>query len=333
MAYELFMDGWDRGGPGRMWAAHSGASLVVNPTQGRRGTPCLEREYGPATNDWLRSVLFTPAAKCTLGLAIYLTGNEQSIELRLGHNWGRQIALKISDFGLYSIIDGAGTTLWNSLDLLQLNAWHHLELAVFCDAAGTFELRVNGKFKAFGDADTQAINGSLINSVYMGWDGVGSTGCYIDDLLFAYGDELRFFGDCRVDTLSLTANATPQEWLVNQAGAPEPDAFSVLNQDEGSIYAAAADKTSRFVVGDIAHLPYRVHGVQVVTRAGKTDAGTATMKLQVESGQTIDESESIALTTSKLTYWNGLTLNPDTNLPWNLASINAAKVGIRSEAL
>lgn len=331
MAYEVFMDGWDRGtDPGRMWVAYSG-SLLVNPDQGRRGTPCLERPYGPASDDWLRSVLFTPSAKCTLGLAIYLTGGEQSLELRLGHNWGRQLSVKIFDFGLYSIIDGVGTELWTSTDTLPLNSWQHLEFAVFCDAAGSYELRVNGVVKVYAPThDTQSIAGSLINSVYIGWDGYGDTGCLIDDLFFLYGDELRFIGDCRVDTLPLTADSTPQEWLVN----PDTEsAWSALNQDANSIYALAGDKESRFVVDNLTHQAYHVYGVQVVTRAGKTDAGVASLYLQTQVGTTVAESEEIGLTTSKLTYWDSHAKNPDGDTWWDLSKVNALKVGVRSGAL
>lgn len=335
MTYSVFMDGWDRGDdPGRMWVAYSGTGVIVNPTDGRRETPCLEREYGPATDDWMRSVLFPPSAKCTLGMAVYLTGGEQSIELRLARNWARQIAVKISDYGLYSIIDGAGTEIWSSSDTLPLYSWQHIEFAVFCDAAGSYELRVNGITKAYeATYDTQSISGQLINSIYIGWAGTGDTGCRIDDLFFLYGDELKFVGDCRVDTLPLVANSTPQEWGVNQADAPTGDAFDVLNQDAGSIYAIANDSESRFAVDDLTHMAYYVYGVQVVTRAGKTDAGTASMVLQVISGTTVDESEDIGLTTSKLTYWNSLPKNPNGDVNWNLSSVNAVEVGVRSVEL
>lgn len=335
MAYELFMDGWDRGDdPGRMWVAYAGAAVVVNPTEGRRDTPCLEREYGPATDDWIRSVLFTPSAKCTLGMAVYLTGGEQSIELRMAHNWGRQIAVKISDYGLYSIIDGAGTEVWTSSDTLPLYSWQHIEFAVFCDATGSYELRVNGIVKAYDAShDTQSISGQLINSIYIGWAGTGDTGCRIDDLFFLHGDELKFIGDCRVDTLPLDANSTPQEWGRNPAETAAEDAYTLLNQDAGSIYAIANDAESRFSVEDLSHMAYYVYGVQVVARAGKTDAGSASMVLQVISDATIDESEEIGLTTSKLTYWNSLPKNPDGDVAWNLTSVNAAEVGVRSVAL
>lgn len=333
MAYSVFMDGWDRGEVGRMWLAHT-AGVVLNETQGRRDTGCLEREYGAATDDWIRSVLFTPSAKCMLGMAVYLTGGEQSIELRMAHNWGRQIAVKISDYGLYSIIDGAGTEIWTSTDTLALYAWQHIELAVFCNATGSYELRVNGITKTYvTGVDTQSVGTSLINSVYIGWAGTGDTGCRIDDLFFLYGDELKFVGDCRVDTLRLDANSTPQEWGVNQGDAPTGDAFAVLNQDAGSIYAIAQDAESRFSVDDLTHMAYYVYGVQVVARAGKTDAGTASMVLQVISSTTVEESEEIGLTTSKLTYWNSLAKNPSGGVSWDLASVNAAKVGVRSVAL
>jgi hypothetical protein len=335
MAYDVFMVGWDRGDdPGRMWVAYSGTAVVVNPTEGRRGTPCLERVYGPATDDWIRSVLFTPSPKCTMAMAIYLTGGEQSIELRMAYNWGRQIAVKIGDFGLYSVIDGSGVSLWDSSDTLPLNAWVHIEFAVFCDAAGSYELRVNGVTKAYDAThDTQAIGGSLINSIYIGWDGPGDTGCFIEDLFFLYGDELKFLGDCRVDTLPLVANATPQGWGLNPVETAAEDAYTLLNQDAGSIYAIANDSESIFEVDNLTHAAYYVYAVQVVARAGKTDAGTATMVLELESGPEIAESEQIGLTTSKLTYWESWAKNPDGDSAWNLSSVNSANVGVKSVAL
>lgn len=332
MAYEIFMDGWDRGSdPGRMWVAYSGSAVVINPTNGRRGTPCLERQYGPASGDWMRSVLFTPAPKCTLALAIYLTGGEQSIELRMGHNWTCQMAVKISDYGVYSVVDGTGAAVWESSDTLPLNSWQHIEFAVFCDAAGSYELRVNGVTKAYDPSrDTQSVPGSLINSIYIGWPGVGDTGCYIDDLFFLYGDELRFLGDCRVDTLPLTADATPQEWQVNP---DTEEAWAALNQDANSIYSLAGDKESRFAVANLTHQAHYVYGVQVVTRAGKTDAGVASLYLQTESGAEVHESPEIGLTTSKLTYWESMVKNPDGPVNWALSTVNSLKIGVRSGAL
>jgi hypothetical protein len=333
MAYQVWMEGWDRGDVGRQWVAYQGSALVINPTEGRRDTPCLEREYGPASDDWIRSPLF-PAAPCTtLAFALYLTGNEQSIEFRLGYNWSRQIALKISNFGLFSLIDGAGTEYWASTTTLALNAWNFIELAVLCSATGSYELRVNGITAVYHiDVDTQYISGQTINSIYIGWDGPGDTGCRIDDLHFIYGSELAFFGDSRVDTLPLIANSDPVEWLPNPTGTPTADIYSLLNQDAGTINAVAVDQLAMFSPEELSSGAFFIWGVQVVSRAGKTDAGAAAMTLALRHDDTLAESDPIGLTTSKLTYWQTYQKNPITELDWNLAQIVNLEIGVKSVA-
>ena len=332
MAYQVFMDGWDRGDdPGLMWVAYAGEAVIINPTEGRHDSPCLEREYGPATDDWLRSTLFQSASCVTIGFAIYPLGGEQSIEFRLAFNWNRQLAFKVTDYGAMQIMDGAGDAIWYSSTTLPINAWSYVEFAVLCAASGSYELRINGKQIAYkADTDTQYIGGQTINSVFIGWAGAGDTGCRIDDLYICHGDELKFFGDSRVDTLSLIANAEPQEWFPNPSSTPAEDVYTLLNQDEGTINSVSADAVSMFLPEALSSGATYIWGVQIVTRAGKTDAGDARISLQLRNGDTLIDGEEIGLSTSKLTYWQCYAQNPVTEANWTPVEVVNTDIGVKA---
>jgi hypothetical protein len=332
MAYSVFMDGWDRGPVGRMWQVHT-EGLTVNAAGGRHDSACLEREYGPATDDWIRSTLFTPAPCVTLGFAIYLPSGLNNMEFRLARNWERQIALTIGDYGLYGLIDGGGDEIWSCLTALPLDSWHYIEFGVLCDPLGSYELRVNGSTVIYEtDVDTQWLSGQVMNSVYIGWGGTTSSGAKIDDLYIAYGDELKFFGDSRVDTLPLIANKEPQDWFPNPAATPAEDVYQLLNQDEGTINAITADDVSMFLPEALSSGAYWIWGVQIVARAGKTDPGDASIALELRYADDLVDGAAIPLSTSKLTYWQGYAINPVTETPWTPAQVVNIDIGVKSIA-
>lgn len=331
MTYAVFMDGWDRGTVARMWSSQVG--LTVNETAGRRETRCLERVYGPATDDWLRSVIFSASSCVTLGFALYIPSGQQSLEIRLGYNWDRQISLVISNFGLHWLINAGGSTLWNGGEALTLDDWNYIELIVFCDPAGSYELRVNSDVRAYVDnTNTQGISGQLINSLYFSWAGAGNTGCLIDDLYFAYGDELVAFGDSRVDTLPLVANRTPQQWAPNPS-TPTADIYTLLNQEEGSINAVSTGQLAMYKPANLEIGVNRVWATQTVTRAGKTDAGTARIQIEFREGTTLVDGPEFGLSTSRKTYWQGYAKNPVTDAAWTVADVNNAEIGVKAGTL
>lgn len=331
MAYSLFMDGFNRDSlGGGKWAAWG--DCVINTTHPRFGSGCLERPYG-AGGSALRTRLFPASSHVVLGFAVLLTGEAQNIVVRLGPNWAAQAYLHITDFGIVTLYKGDGTWLWQASVDFYSGAWNFVEFGLHCAAVGSYEVRVNGNpdGSVITGVDTQYIAGQTINSAYFGWDGPGDTGCLIDDVYITYGDEIKFLGDCRVDTYALNADTTPQEWVPDTAVAPGAN-HTLLNQDAGAIFAADAGDISLFGLEPPGAVNI-IHGVQLCCVASKADAGDGIINLIAQPAATPYHGADIHLSTSPITYRQAYVTSPETSAPWTPSELDALQIGVRATQL
>lgn len=333
MAYQIFIDGFDRSGLSK-WSSHDG--FIINSVDSRReGSLYAERLYGPSSNtDILKSRLFTSSTYATIGFALNLTGIEQAIRIVLGHNWNPQVYLQIEDNGFYYLYNGSGDLIWSCSSEILINNWNHLEYGVFCNESGRYEIRLNGSTVVEDFANTRNIANSTINSAHIEFFGSGNTGIQIDDLHIVYGDELKLFGDCRVDVLNLTENSIPQQWVpvvANTESFPTANNYQILNKDiDGFLITSEFNTTAIFEANNINHRPYQIFGVQVVGNLSKSDAGTALVTLELETGGSRYSGQQITLSSTDTTYWYSTEKNPKSNTAWNSQSVKAMKVGVKS---
>lgn len=328
MAYELFIDGFDHYATadiGKKW--FSAYACGISPNTGRRNGGCLD----VAWNGVLASFNFTPSSKVVTGFALYVPLNPSA---------GLRIFFRYNDINqcyfllphgswLWQAVGAAGTVVASATNTMVFGAWNYIEAAVHHDDAGTLELRINGSTLLSGipltNADTKATAGASINNIYLDrYVNYGFTGFKIDDLYITYGDEIKFLGDSRVDTLTLTADSSPQDWVPDTGNAWER-----LNQDAGYISANTANATSIFAANNISHNPSIIHGVQINGLAYKSDAGNREAAMVLKSGANTSVGASLALSTDTLLIRNPHIVDPNTGAAFTKAAVNAMEVGVK----
>lgn len=330
MAYQVFIDGFDRTPFLSKWHSYSGVSH--NLTSGRRDTPCVERSLGTGSGDYLRTRTFSESTYAAVGFAFNLLGEEQNIRIELGKEWVPQSYVHITNLGLYSIYNGSGELIWVASEEFLLDTWNYLEFGVKCASDGFFEIRLNGQTVSNTSANTISVIGSGVDTLNISFPGEGIKGMLMDDLYVSYGSELRFFGDCRVDTYDLTANSTPMQWTpdANNTSIPPDQIYTLLNQEANSIISINENTEALFEANNIIHRPYRIHSVQVVGDVKKSDAGTAIFSLEMKSQGQTHYGTQIALPSSRTTYWFTQNLEPTSSSIWNMTSVNNLKVGVKA---
>lgn len=321
MAYELFIDGFDHYNDASIlvlkWPYRYGA--LVSSGNGRRGTNALTL-YSPGF--YLGRPVSTSAKGVIAAAVKFTTPNRTYFSVYDGST--RQIYLLLtSDQRLQVAMES--TVLATSTNVISLNTYYYVEFGFHINNSGSFEVRVNGSSSGWipsTNSDTQRSGNASFNAFYFG-DGEG----YYDDVYCTFGDEIKFLGDSRVDTLALTANSTPQDWTPDTGNAWER-----LNQDAGYISSGTVDAVSLFAAGDISHNPSTIHGIQLNGHAYKSDAGSREAALVLKSGATTDVGDSVALSTNTLLIREPYIVDPNTGSAFTKSNLNAIEVGVKVAA-
>jgi hypothetical protein len=226
----------------------------------------------------------------------------------------------------------AAVLLATSANALTLDAWQHIELAVYLNNSGTLELRVNGSSVAgipSTNADTNytgVCNGFSLGSPPLGgsagqqYYGLGN----FDDFRVTYGDELLQLGDRRIDYMALTANDTQQDWTVSSGNA-----WEALNGNGENIQSDTLNDISRFVLADLSHAPLSIDTVQLIAEAQKSDSGDRAIALLAKSDTTESVGADLYLSQSVATKTAEFQTDPDTAAAWTEGGLNAMIVGVK----
>lgn len=213
------------------------------------------------------------------------------------------------------------------------NTWHFLEMELVL-GAGTA-----GRFRMLKDGD------EIINLV-----GINTKGSPTDDdlgrvLLQANGDPFStpagvdfddFFvkyndataiGGVKAKLQTMTADNLAQ--FARLSGASNSAMINEVSADSDTSYnySNTVGHKDIFEMQDITETPTKIHAVQVSIAARKDDAGDRTIRPILVQGATtnvgIDHYETTDYTWNRQ-IWE---LNPNGNIPWTKADINAMKVG------
>ena len=334
MAYELFVDSFDTGVSAERWSLFQGnitpSITIPSVGNGRHGS-ASGRISGMFPNGFggFRSRYVTASTHLVVGAAVrrnlstnlallgFLSTATGGPDVRLGSN------------GLLQYYRGSGPVVTTDFAVAH-GAWYYLELGVVIGASGSLEIRVNKTpVVSVSGIDTRpAGSATTCNAAQMymaGGNPIGSVD--FEDFYIAYGDELKWLGDIRVDELPLTGNATPQDWTPDSGSAWER-----LNTDAGYITGTDVGDASLFDIASFTPATINIHAVQLTGKARKTDTGSKSIALQVKSGSTIDVGPDLALSDTTLAYTSTFEQDPGTGAAWTDSALNALKVGVKVTA-
>lgn len=267
MAYELFIDGFDHYDTANItkkWQSNYNGNITAGV--GRRSTGAL-RLATNANGATLISQALTPYRYITIGFALYVpTGASGPFQVYIYSGTTTQFRfLLTSTFLQWEAYRVGATAAAISDKSMPFDVWQYIEIGVDLSDTGSYELRVNGSSSGWlpkTDYDTLVTAGGKATAFSLGRPGGAITAdVYVDDLYAVVGDEIKFLGDSRVDTLRLTDNFTPQDW--DPTFYATPDVSLLLN-------ANAADGSTTFTdSSSYAYTPVGAGNAKISTEQSK----------------------------------------------------------------
>lgn len=222
-------------------------------------------------------------------------------------------------------------------NLVTVANWQHIEF--YCNkgngtTTGYMEARLNGNviLTASGLALGATSYNKWISLNYGG--GSGSWSLQLDD--FIMWDTTgtvnnSFLGDRRCLTSFPTSNGATQNWGFSGGATAWQSINSVGPSAVNYIEGINSGDASEFQKNALTLLATGVAGIRVVASALKTDAGAASFRLGMKSVATAVMGSSITPGTTSQYYDSILELDPNGNIPWTKASVEAALVRIAKD--
>lgn len=227
-----------------------------------------------------------------------------------------------------------GTLVGTSISALTASGWHHLEVkAVISETLGSIEVRLNGEtiFVAT-DLNTGTAEISQFAFLVRSSSFASATNTYIDDLVLwddQGGINDDFIGPVRVYTVFPDGDISPSDWTpvgaaTNSAAidesAPDGDTSYTQGDTEGDTFQV----TLPTLPGDIG----LINAVQVVNMSRVSEAGAAQIQVSVESGAESEQGSLHTLTTAYTYRGDVFQVNPDGDIPWTRATLEAAIIQV-----
>jgi hypothetical protein len=237
--------------------------------------------------------------------------------------------------GTLQLYRGGSSTLLAAATMgVAQGVWHHIEMkATIADSGGTCEVRLNGVTVITYTGDTRNSTSGTAGVDRVAFGTVGSTlaagglwdDIYVLDTTGAAAN--NFLGDVRINQLLPTSDSSVQ--FTRSTGASN---FSCVdegkhNTDTDYVESSTVGHIDRYGFADLPASATSVHGVQAVTWAKKTDAGTRTLRNIIYSGSGSAAGTTIGLTTTYAAITSVASVDPDTGTAWTPTTANAATAG------
>lgn len=277
----------------------------------------------------------TPCQRFIFGLARYVNTIASHDLFWLSDDIGTtHIIFAKSEYDLI-VRHGNGSTLITAANFFLLNAFTYIEADITIDdTAGAVSLYKNGaQIAAVGPIDTRNGGNPWINRITFHAPYISSVidNIYDDWYLIdpSSGSTTAPLYDARIECLMPVADTAQKDWTPN-GGTNNYSRVAEANADGDSTYVT--DSTPGHVdLYDLAALggaPSHIAAVKLFTLARKDDAGLRQIRNTVKSGPVVAAGHTSSLGTSYAYTTDLLELNPDGNVPWTVAAINALQSGV-----
>lgn len=280
--------------------------------------------------------------RATVGTAwsVYLPGLPSSNSARPWLQFRRQdnstiITVYINTDGTLSCYFNdavSGSLIGTSTASLTASGWHHLEAkCVVSETLGSIEVKLNGEtIYVATDLDTGTDEVAQV-AWGTGYSNNGSP-YYLDDVVIwdSEGDNnMDFLGPVRVYTFYPENDVSPVDWTANGAStiaqcidetAPDGDTTYTQGSNEGDVFQVTLPE----LPDDIG----LINAVQINNMSKISEAGIAQIEVgMISNGQ--EETGTGHILTTAYTYRSDVfQVNPDGNIPWLRAALEAAVVKV-----
>lgn len=317
------------------WQVYAGVSLIA----GRFAERAFRLDGAGGGVRICRSI--TPTDRHSIGLALRINGFVRPSNMGAGFYQGstlannptnRQVGWCVDVEGRIIIYRGASTILWQSdPGVLPNNVWTYIGFsAVIHPSAGSVSLTVKGEqLIELTGINTRGLANDNINSVNIGMGVLASTSPMdVDDIYF--DDEyLSAAPERRVETLRASGDIASSGFTASAGatltGVIDETLLDTTDWMAGSLPGDFAE----FSLVNLGNIPTVIDGVQAMGFASKTDAATRAVNYGIRSNGVDAFGSDIYLGSSVEQGWSNYLLNPDGNVAWNAAAVNALNLRTR----
>jgi hypothetical protein len=241
--------------------------------------------------------------------------------------------------GFFKAIVHNGATLATSSPAISVAGWHWLDIHVkISPTVGLVEIWAdNIQIINITGVNTSASGGSLVGGIALGSEnsdtGHTPSGTTYDDLAVinvnGLGANNSRLGDCRIQTRVAASDAGPNNGTPSTAGAH----YLMVNEPQWSptntvTLSNVTGQEEAYGITPLLVNTGTIYAVQPVFWAEKSDAGAATIELSVRSGASTASGPPTALTTTYAVFASIVENNPNGNIPWTAATVNACAIGL-----
>lgn len=301
-------------------------SPVISTDYGRNGTNGIKIIASPTFTYGLSD---EDQATYIVGFAFYTEESDVHTLIRFMSGTDIQFTLTIESgtikvYRRYTELGSVGGA-WS------LNTWHYLELKVFINDTGSYEVHIDGiNVLSDSSVDTQYYS-PIANSIQFGAD---NGGLYMDDLYIcddAGNYNKDFLGDIRVVALAPNAAGDLSQWTPTSG-----DNYTCVdeippNDDTDYVYTSGTGNDDLYNLASVGILG-TVLGVQGNVYARKDDAGSGTVKLLCKSDGVTSSGTEQGIADTYLFYSEVWERDPSDDGAWDIATVDTAQLGIRLES-
>lgn len=220
-------------------------------------------------------------------------------------------------------------------DVVRMNEWFYIEFKAVIDAAGSYEVRVNGATVITGSGNTV---GSITPAglSFIRFQAAASSVYRICDLYaldLTGGTNNTFLGDTRIEYLHPDGAGAEQDWDVMPLLTPHwQTVYDSAGPDDDTsyIHTATAGLTETETFSNTGLPSGSIYGVQVSVYARKTDAGFRQIAPVVRHGGADFVGTNQEPSAASYRYLSQMyETNPGTGAAWAIGDVNAAEFGVK----
>lgn len=138
-----------------------------------------------------------------------------------------------------------------------------------------------------------------------------------------------WLGELRVDHYFPTADGDSSGWTTS-AGSTH---WSLVDEAVASagdyVTTSTLNAQDLYQISNMAHTPTSIQAVVLAAQAKKSDAGTREIALSIKSDTTTVQSANIALGLSSVKYTRIIEKDPDGDVAWTKAAVDAMQIGVK----
>jgi len=324
---DLFRRGYTTGGNGGGLAVVTNGGRygqgMIRLTQSNTGNETLDISYGAAFT--------TATVAVALNFGVTVSGGSPTdrplFQLRGGNADAITVLYNYSTGNIEIRRGGvAGTSLQTISTTITNGTWYHWEFkVVISTTVGTLDLYKDGvSIHTSTGQNTGSI--SIDQCRFNAPGGTNRRSVDIDDIVLTDGD---LFGNSRIHTLSPSSDTAEKDFS-RSTGA---DNFALVDEkpptdDTDYVFGSTSGDYDLYGMGNLPVVPANLYAVQVSLVTRKVEAGGRSIRTKLKSGASTYDGTYASLNLTYTIHSTLYRLNPNGNVTWTNAAVNAASAGM-----